>query len=227
MISVREVTVRLAERLALDSITLDIADGEVVALVGANGAGKTTLLRVIATEIAPTRGTVEVAGHDTRRAPRRVREQLGVMPHTHGLYPRLTVREQLRVFGLLYGLRGRDLRTRVEELLTLSDLDDRRNDLIAALSAGMLRRLSFVCALVHHPTAIVLDEPTDNMDDASRTRTYAIIDKLRKQRASVLLATHDADEAVLLADRIATLNSGRMVGCALNRHSGALVERRA
>jgi ABC-type multidrug transport system ATPase subunit len=213
MIALQHVSVRLAGRIILYDVTLEVRDGEVVALVGENGCGKTTLLRTIATELRPAAGTIVVDGCDVVRSAARARARIGLVPHQPGLYPSLTVREHLVLFARAYGVRRDVRRARIAALLAAAALTDRADHRVATLSAGMVQRSSVACALVHAPTALLLDEATDNMDAASRDRTHALLAELRRRRLSILMATHDADEARCLADRIVTLQRGRVAGC--------------
>jgi len=208
MIEVANASVVVGGRSVLRDLDLFVAAGECVALVGENGAGKTTLIRMLAGELHPYSGSVRIAGYDTSTHVNEVRYRIGVVPHANGLYPLLTVEEHLLFFGRLYGLGHRTLRGRIDELLEVADLVSRRRDATATLSAGMARRLGVVCALVHEPLVLLMDEPTDNMDARSRDRLYAMVQRAKAARCAVVTSTHDPEDVRQIADRIVGLQHG-------------------
>jgi ABC-2 type transport system ATP-binding protein len=194
---------------ALAGVSLEIRAGEMLALLGPNGAGKTTLIRAIAGRVRLDGGTLDLFGEPvTDAGPRR---GLGTVPQEIALYPLLTPRENLEVFGSLAGLRGAVLRERVAWALEWTALADRAGEPIRGFSGGMKRRLNIACGVLHRPRLVLLDEPTVGVDPQSRERIYEMLDGLRTDGASLLLATHQLDEAEARCGRIVILDRGRVI----------------
>jgi ABC-type multidrug transport system ATPase subunit len=203
-----------ATRPALRGVTLEVRQGEAVALLGANGAGKSTLLRILATLLLPTRGHAWVAGHDTAKEPRAVRRQLGYHAGSdQGFYPRLTGRQNLLFFGQLNHLARRDARNRLAELAEQFHLQDALDQQVRTLSSGTTQRLSLARALLHKPTVLLLDEPTRSLDAiaAVEFRRFLSTEVLRNTKTSLLFASHALSEIEQLAHRVAVLDQGRLI----------------
>jgi ABC-2 type transport system ATP-binding protein len=201
---------------ALDGASLDLHSGEMLALLGPNGAGKTTLVRAIAGRVRLDGGTVElpggaVPGPDGRGG-------LGVVPQELAVYPLLTARENLDVFARLHGVPPARIRERVAWALDWTGLGDRSREPVRRFSGGMRRRLNLACGVLHEPGVILLDEPTVGVDPQSRERIYEMLAKLRAAGASLLLTTHQLEEAEARCDRIVILDRGRAIA------SGTLAE---
>jgi sodium transport system ATP-binding protein len=216
MIDVQHLTKRFedpdgGEIAAVRDATLSCAAGEIYGLLGPNGAGKTTTLRCLATILTPTSGTATIAGHDLVRAPEKVRQSLGFLSSTTGLYARLTPRETLRFFGALYDLAGDRLDARVEEVLRLFEISsyaDRPND---RLSTGMKQRVSLARAVVHDPPVLILDEPTTGLDPiVSRAVEEAVLSLARSGKC-VLFSTHMLSQAEEICSRLGLIARGRVV----------------
>ncbi|MGD9697121.1 MAG: ABC transporter ATP-binding protein [Thermoleophilia bacterium] len=207
--------------VALDGVDLDLPRGRVLALLGPNGSGKTTLVGVASGLIRPERGTARVLGGSPRRA-----RGVGVAPQEIGLYPALTVRQNLRFFGELHGLRAREARRRAEELLeplSLTALGDRP---AGRLSGGEQRRAHAAAALVHRPRLVLLDEPTAGADPQTRAGILELVRGLARDGAAVVYTTHYMHEVEGLAPDIALLHRGRVIARApmgelLARHASA------
>lgn len=196
---------------AVDGIDLHVEQGELFALLGPNGAGKSTLISMLTTIQRPDAGTARVAGHDVVRGRREVRRSIGVVFQEPTLDMYLTVQENLRFHGILYGLPRGEIRARTDELLELAGLGDRRRDLVRTLSGGLRRRLEIARALMHHPAVLFLDEPTLGLDPRARGAVFEQIAELRRQRATtVVLTTHYLAEADG-SDRVAIIDHGRVV----------------
>ena len=205
---------------ALDGIDLSVPGGA-TALLGPNGAGKSTLLRVVATLARPTGGRILIRGVDVRRAPERVRADIGLISHQTHLYEDLTAGENLRFYGRLYGLG--DLRERVRQALAEVGLSGREHDRVRGFSRGMKQRLAIARATVHEPTILLLDEPFSGLDAAARAMLSERLRQLRREGRTVILATHDLRRCLELADRFAILNRGRLV--AQGETGGTSIER--
>jgi ABC-type multidrug transport system ATPase subunit len=199
---------------ALRGISLEVKQGEAVALLGANGAGKTTLLRILATLLLPTRGTASLAGHDTSREPAAVRQQIGYHAGSDlGFYARLTGRQNLFFFARLNHLPDELSSGRIENLserFGLSRVLDRQ---ARALSSGTIQRLSLLRALLHQPKVLLLDEPTRSLDAiaAADFRHFLKSEVLGQKGTSLLFASHTMQEIELLADRVAVLDDGKLL----------------
>ncbi len=202
---------RYGERVALDDVSFSVASGEIFGMLGPNGGGKTTLFKIVSTLLFPTEGTVRVFGDDVVKDPAAVRERLGVVFQHPALDGKLTVEENLRHQGHLYGLSGRALSVRIGEVLARVRLEDRRHDLVATLSGGLQRRAEVAKALLHRPQLLVLDEPSTGLDPAARRDIWQDLSVLRRQEGtSIILTTHLMDEAAA-CDRVAILDLGRLV----------------
>ena len=201
---------------ALHGVSVDLRQGELIGLLGPNGAGKTTLIRAITGRVALDAGRIELFGHPVAGAGPRA--HLGVVPQDVAVYPLLTARENLEVFGRLQGLAGADLRRQVEWALERSGLTDRSREPVQNLSGGMRRRLNLACGVVHRPPVLLLDEPTAGVDPQSRERIYEMLAALRAEGTSILLATHQLEEAEARCERIVILDHGQVVA------SGSLEE---
>jgi len=200
--------------VALDGCALDVGPREWVGLLGPNGAGKTTLIRAIAGRVALDAGTLTLFGTDVPRhgaAATEARRRLGIVPQELALYPMLTARENLEVFGSLHGVRGAALRDAVSWALDFTGLADRASDRVRTFSGGMKRRLNIACSVLHKPSLVLLDEPTVGVDPQSRQRIWEMLETLRADGAALLLTTHHLDEAQQLCDRIAIIDHGRIV----------------
>jgi sodium transport system ATP-binding protein len=219
---------------ALCGVSIQVKQGEAVALLGTNGAGKTTLLRILATLLLPTSGSATLAGYDVIRDPAAVRRQLGYHAGSDlGFYSRLTGRENLRFFGRLNHLSDGYLRTRIPELAKRFELQGALDRQVRALSSGTVQRLSLLRAIIHEPKVLLLDEPTRSLDAiaAADFRNFLKSEVLKKQGTSLLFASHTLSEIEFLADRVAVLNDGQLLAldtpANLKSHVGASTLERA
>jgi ABC-2 type transport system ATP-binding protein len=221
-IVVSGLTVRYGTRLAVDGLDLRVGRGEVVGLLGPNGAGKTTTVDVCCGLRRPDAGTAHVLGLDARAAGAELRRRIGVVPQESGLYAELTAAEHLTLFAALYDLRKPG--ARIEEVLTLLGLWERRGDRVSAYSGGMKRRLALARALLHDPPVLFLDEPTLGVDVHGRRALWDHVARLRDEGRSVLLTTNYLEEATALCDRVVIVDGGRVLADespdALRRQSG-------
>lgn len=208
MIRFQGLTKHYGSLEAVDSLSLEVAGGEVYALLGPNGAGKTTALRCLATLLAPTAGTASVGGADVVEEPLEVRRRIAFLASSMGLYERLSPRELVAYFGRLHGLDESRLAVRVEELVELFDLGDFAHRACGKLSTGQRQRVSLARALVHDPDALILDEPTLGLDVLSGQTIYDFIMEERSRGKAILFSTHQMEEVDLLADRVGVLSRG-------------------
>ena len=198
--------------MALDGVSFAVREGEIFALLGPNGAGKSTTVRVLATLTRPDEGEATVAGHDVRRDGDAVRRTIGYIPQESGVDWFGTGRENLMLQGRVQGMRGAELRSRVEELLELVGIADAADRIVNGYSGGMKRRLDIALGLVHRPRVLFLDEPTTGLDPEARIALWAEVGRLAAQETlTILLTTHYLEEADELADRLAIVSAGRVV----------------
>jgi ABC-2 type transport system ATP-binding protein len=202
------LTKRFGDRTAVEDLTFDVAPGEVFGLLGPNGAGKTTTVRVLGTLLTPTSGSAEVVGIPvSAENGAEIRRRISIMPETPGLYLKLSVEENLRFVGELYGLRGQHAERRVGEALAAVDLGGRREDRAGSLSKGLRQRLALARALLTEPEVLFLDEPTQGLDPAATREVRQLVEGLRARGATVILTTHRLEEAERLCDRVAIVNT--------------------
>jgi len=208
---------------AVEHVSLSVPDGTILALLGPNGAGKTTTVRMLAGLLAPTAGTAIVGGHDVRRDPAAVRACVGLVTDVPGLYEQMSVPAYLDFFGAMYGLAPAGRTRRIDELVAFFDLEAHRSEPMVGFSKGMKQKVALARALLHEPAALFLDEPTSGLDPLAARAVRALIIGLREASRSIILCTHDLDEAERLADQIAILWQGRIVAydapAALRRHN--------
>jgi ABC-2 type transport system ATP-binding protein len=197
--------------VAVRGLSLEVREGELLGLLGPNGAGKSSTLSCVAGLIAPTSGSVEIAGIDAVAHPRAARAKLGVVPQALALYEGLTVRQNLRLFGALFGLSGRALRARVDWGLALSQLEANADARAATLSGGMKRRLNIACALLHDPPLVLCDEPTTGVDPQSRNHIFETLRALHAAGKTLVYTTHYMEEVVALCKRVAIIDRGSLV----------------
>jgi ABC-2 type transport system ATP-binding protein len=211
MLQVHTVTKRYGPLTALDGVSLEIARGEFFGLLGPNGAGKSTLMSLIAGLREPDAGTVTLGGKPLGSRDAATRTALGLVPQNLALYPDLSAEQNLRIFGELYGLRGADLRTRIDEALAAVQLAERRRDPVKTFSGGMQRRLNLVAALLHRPRLLLCDEPTVGVDPQSRNAIFEYLEQLNRDGLTVIYSTHYMEEATRLCSRIGIIDHGKLL----------------
>ena len=222
IIEVDNLTYSYGDRRALQGVSFSVEKGEIFGLLGPNGGGKTTVFRLLCTLLVAENGQARVLGWDVRKNPFQVRRQIGVVFQSNSLDVQLTVAENLIHEGHLYGLRGRELRKRVEEMLSRVGLRERSHDLVRNLSGGLRRRVELAKGLLHRPPILMLDEPSSGLDPGIRRDLWEYLRMLRDQEeVTILLTTHLMEEAEH-CDRLAVLSEGRVVA---NGSPGALKEK--
>ena len=197
---------------AVKGVDLQIHQGEIFSLLGPNGAGKTTTISMISGLVAPTEGDATIGGYSITRQPIAAKRLMGFVPQEIALYPELSARQNLFFFGRMYGLGGKALSQRVDELLEFIDLADRQNDRIDTFSGGMKRRVNIAAGLLHNPRLIYMDEPTVGIDPQSRRRILDTVKLLRDEHGmTVLYTTHLMEEAQELSDRVGIMDHGEII----------------
>lgn len=209
MIKVRDLAKLYGDFVAVRSISFDVGVGEVLGLVGPNGAGKTSTLRCLAGILAPSRGTVEIAGHDIQRDPIAAKRELAFIPDEPHLFDYLTVEEHLRFIARLYGVT--DVDTRLPELLAELELSDKRKSLPSELSRGMRQKLAIACGLLHSPSVLILDEPLTGLDPGGMRRMRATIAARAQAGAAVILSSHLLNLVEELCTKLLIMRRGECV----------------
>ena len=199
------------ELKAVDGVSIAVKEGEIFSLLGPNGAGKTTTISMLSTLLHPDEGDAHILGHSIRRDPMKVKEALGVVPQDIALYEDLSAKENLIFWGKMYGLRGSQLKKRVDEVLETIGLTDRQNGRVGKFSGGMKRRVNIGVALLHKPKIIYMDEPTVGIDPQSRRSILDSVVALKDQGMTVLYTTHNMEEAQELSDHIAIMDHGKVI----------------
>ncbi len=210
-IEVSNLTKYYGKLLAVDHINFEVKRKELFGLLGPNGAGKTTTIRMICGMLRPTGGSVVVAGFDVSKKPEEAKRRIGLVPDISNLFGELSARVNLEFMGKLYGLDKKTRRERIDQVLELFQLKDRGNDLIKYYSKGMHRRLTIAAALIHQPEILVMDEPTSGLDAQTARLVREIIINLNREGRTVLLTTHQIDEADRLCQRVGIIDHGRVI----------------
>lgn len=212
MLEVNGLSKTFKDVVAVNGVNLSLQAGESVGLLGPNGAGKSTTISMMATVLQPSAGGVYYNGQDSLKHTQALRKDLGVVPQDIALYEELTVYENLRFFGRLYGMKGKALKDKINEVLDLVGLADRKKHRIKTYSGGMKRRINIAASLLHNPKVLIMDEPTVGIDPQSRSYILALIRKLnQEQNMTVLYTSHYMEEVEKLCDRIYVMDHGQII----------------
>jgi len=210
-IEVKELTKFYGSLLAVDHISFEVRRKEIFGLLGPNGAGKTTTIRMICGMLRPTDGTVVIAGFDVSQKPQEVKHRIGLVPDISNLFGELSAKVNLEFMGKLYGLDKKTRRERIDEVLGLFQLKERQNDLVKYYSKGMHRRLTIAAALIHQPEILIMDEPTSGLDAQTARLVRDIIVDLNKEGRTILMTTHQIEEADRLVHRVGIIDHGKLI----------------
>jgi len=212
IITATGITRHFGSLTAVDSLTLHIPEGELFGLIGSDGAGKTTTLRMLAGILDPSGGELSVLGHPYPSQVEKVHDHIGYMSQRFGLYPDLTVAENISFYADIFGVKGHELHERTERLLTFSGLKNFTARQAGRLSGGMKQKLGLCCALIHKPRLLLLDEPTNGVDPVSRRDFWRILRELHDEKVTIVVATAYLDEASR-CDRVGLIHDGRLIAC--------------
>lgn len=212
VIEIEQLSRDFGQVKAVDRMTFSVQEGQVFGVLGPNGAGKTTTVRLLNGVLTPSGGRAIVLGFDPTTQGCKLRQQTGVLTETPSLYERLTSRENLAIFGALYGVPEAELSRQVDELLKRFELSGRADDKVGSFSKGMKQRLALARALLHDPQLLFLDEPTAGLDPEAARQVTQLIEQLSHEKGrTVFLCTHNLDEAQRLCDQVAVMNQGRLL----------------
>lgn len=212
MITVTNLRKKFGELVAVDDVSFDVKKGEIFAFLGPNGAGKSTTIKMLTTLLQPTSGRITLAGHDPVQHPAAVRRAFGIVFQDPSVDDELTARENMDFHGVLYGVPRDVRRERIERLLKLVELWDRKDDFVKEFSGGMKRRLEIARGLLHHPQVLFLDEPTLGLDPQTRNHMWSYLQELNTQeQTTIFFTTHYMQEAERVAQRIAIIDHGKIV----------------
>ena len=206
-----DLTKKYGNKVVVDNLNLEIYKGEVFGLLGPNGAGKSTTMNMICSIVRPTLGSVELFGKDMQKNKKEILKKIGYIPQELAIHGNLKAWENAELFTSLYGIKGAELKSRVNESLEYVGLLDRREDLSKDFSGGMKRRLNIACAIGHHPDLLIFDEPTVGIDPQSRN---FILDKIKESNengATVIYTSHYMEEVEAICSRIAIMDNGKVI----------------
>src|SRR5512147_2521414 len=224
ILEAKNLVKKYGDFVAVNGISFDIREGEIFSLLGPNGAGKTTTISMLSTLYTPTSGDATIDGHSITRDPMAVKQVIGVVPQEIALYEDLTARENLIFWGQMYGLSGRSLMSRVDEVLEQIGLTDKARNRVRTYSGGMKRRVNIGVGLLHRPRLLFMDEPTVGIDPQSRRAILDSVKDLNRQGMTVLYTTHYMEEAEELSHRVGIIDHGQLIALGtqseLNRQVG-------
>ena len=222
LLSVTNLVKSYGTRRAVDGVSFKVLSGQTLGLLGPNGAGKSTVVAMLCGLLLPDAGEIVLGGEPVSAGASRVKRRIGVVPQDLALYEDLSAVENLRLFGALYGLKGKPLNARIEHVLGLVNLADRARDKPATFSGGMKRRLNIAAALLHEPELLILDEPTVGVDPQSRNAIFDTLEALQAQGRSLIYTSHYMEEVERLADHIVIIDHGKVLAddspAGLQRH---------
>jgi len=212
ILEVEKLTKKFSDREVVRGVSFSVEEGEVFGLLGPNGAGKTTIISMLTGVLEPTSGTARIGGYDIHTQMAEAKRVNGLVPQDLALYPTLSARANVSFFGRIYGLRGRELKERVEDVLSIVALTERADGVVEKFSGGMKRRVNIAAGLVHQPRLLFLDEPTVGVDPQSRNHIFDSVMRLNRERGmSIIYTSHYMEEVELLCDRVAIVDQGEII----------------
>lgn len=211
IVEVKNLEKRFKNNRALKGITFDVREGEILCFLGPNGAGKSTAINILSTALSPDRGEIAFRGKKVGRQKDHFKRNLGIVPQDLAIYEEISAEKNVAFFASLYGLRGRELRQRVDEALAFVGLSERKKDKPKTFSGGMKRRLNIACAIAHGPQVLIMDEPTVGIDPQSRNHILESIKQLGKTGTTIIYTTHNMEEVEEISTRIIIIDHGSII----------------
>jgi len=212
MLQLINLTKKYGDFTAVDNISFNVKEGEIFGLLGPNGAGKSTTVSMISTVLPPTKGEIIVANKSLRENPLDCKKIMGIVPQDLALYEALSAKDNLEFFGSLYGLYGKELKNRVEEVLEIIQLKDKKDQDVCEFSGGMKRRVNIGVALMNNPKLLILDEPTVGIDPQSRNHILETVKRLNKEKGmTVIYTSHYMEEVEYLCERVGIVDHGKLI----------------
>ncbi|ENZ01241.1 daunorubicin resistance ABC transporter, ATP-binding protein [Clostridium thermobutyricum] len=202
---------RFGDFISVDNININIKEGEIYGLLGPNGAGKSTTIGIMCGLLKPTNGKIEILGVDVTKSMKNQNKLIGLVPQEIALYGELTAYENLKFFGQLYNLKGRELEESIDRVLDFIGLQDVKKKVANTFSGGMKRRLNIGCALIHSPKIVIMDEPTVGIDPQSRNHILQSVKKLNESGVTVIYTTHYMEEVEFICNKIAIIDKGKVI----------------
>jgi ABC-2 type transport system ATP-binding protein len=211
IVQARDVTKRFGDIIAVDHISFTIEKGEIFGFLGPNGAGKTTTVRALTGLITPDSGEIVIDGENLGECSVSAKRKMGVIPEMCNVYGDLSARENIALSGRFYGFRRKEIKRKTDELLAMFELGERGNDPVRIFSKGMMQRVNIASALAHNPRILILDEPTSGLDVKSQRMIKEVVKGMNEEGTTVILTTHNMEEANSLCDRVCILFKGKIV----------------
>ena len=223
ILKVQDLVKKYGDLTAVAGISFDVEEGEIFSLLGPNGAGKTTTISILSTLFSPTSGEAFIGGHSVTREPMAVKKVIGVVPQEIALYDNLSAMENFKFWGQMYGLSGKALANRIDEVLEQIGLKDRAKERIKTYSGGMKRRVNIGVGLLHKPRLLFMDEPTVGIDPQSRRAILDSVKELNQTGITILYTTHYMEEAQELSDRVGIIDHGKLIALGTQKELTAQV----
>ena len=211
LMTVKNLTKSFKSNTVLKGISFDLYRGELLCILGPNGAGKSTTINILTAALGSDGGEILYKGTAIGKQLKSYKQSLGIVPQDVALYEELSAEQNLKFFASIYGLKGKQLKSAVDEALVFAGLDERRNDKVKTFSGGMKRRLNIACAIAHHPELVIMDEPTVGIDPQSRNHILDSIKKLREEGMTIIYTTHYMEEVEVIASRIIIMDHGSII----------------
>ncbi|MGX9291418.1 ABC transporter ATP-binding protein [Bacillus sp. A015] len=224
MLIVNDIKKNYEDKQVLKGVSFQLKKGESFGLLGPNGAGKSTLIGIMTGLIRAASGTVTIGGKDLNKETKHAQQLIGIVPQEIALYLHLSAKENLMFWGRMYGLKGKKLKSRVQETLELIGLEDRANDKVKVFSGGMKRRVNIGCAILHRPKLLIMDEPTVGIDPQSRNHILETVKTLNSEGMTMIYTSHYMEEVEYLCERMAIMDHGSIIAMGDQRELSELVE---